>query len=265
MPLKSVLMNETPLADCIAVTQFVHDIALPNRILMRTLLALAALIAAVPSAATAQVQPRDTTVVVNITRTARAPADRASFYLGVEALAETTPLAIERLELKLKIILDSVKRASPTVQTDVPVVVGVGPGAQSGYPQPTSPAVIARAAVRVTVSKLAELPTLQLAAAAAGAIMTAAPQYESSLVESVWKAKALEAQTSAHEAAVVAADALGYRLGRLLTLNVSGGPQNVFQQQTQLMFDPRNNYSPMYAPEIVVNATVSATYLLMKK
>ena len=232
---------------------------------MRKVLALAALIAAVPFTASAQVQPRDTTVVVSITRTGRAPADRASFYLGVEALAETTPLAIERLQAKLKAILDTVKRASATTQTDVPVVMGVGPSAPSGYPQPSSQVMIARAAVRVTVSRLTELPAVQLAAGAAGAVMSAAPQYESSLVESVWRAKTAEAQTSARAAAEMSADAQGYNLGRLLTINVSGGPQNTFQQQTQLNFDPRNNYSPMFAPDIMINATVSVTYLLVKK
>jgi uncharacterized protein YggE len=234
---------------------------------MRKVLALAVAIAAAPLAASAQQLqlPRDTTIVVSITRTGRAPADRVSLYFGVESVAETTPLAIDRLQSKIKAILDSVKRASPSTQADVPVVLGAGPAAPNGYPAPNSPVFTARAAVRVTVSKLTELPTLQLAAASAGAMMSGAPQYESSTIEGVWKTKSAEALTSARAAAEASADAQGYKLGRMLSMNVSGGPQNAFQQQAQLNFDPRSTYSQLFSPDVIVNATVSATYLLVKK
>ena len=95
--------------------------------------------------------------------------------------------------------------------------------------------------------------------------MTAGIAYESNATEAVWKAKAAEALESARLTAEQSASTHGYTLGRLLTMNVGGGPQAVFQQQTQLNFDARNNYAPMFAPEILVNATVSATYLLVKK
>lgn len=66
-------------------------------------------------------------------------------------------------------------------------------------------------------------------------------------------------------AAEVSAEAQGYKLGRLLTMSVSGGPQQSFQQQIQLNFDARNSYNQMFTPDIVVNATVAATYLLLHK
>ena len=244
---------------------------------MRTLFTLATIVAVAPLtvapvAAAAQVVPvisgipRDTTINVNITRTARASADRVSLYLGAETIAENTTVAMERLQAKIKAILDSVKRASPTSTADIPIILGAGPSINQGYPQPTTPLYQARAAVRITVSKMTDLPPMQLAAASAGALMSGAPQYESSSIDAVWKAKSAEALVAARAAAEASADAAGYKLGRMLSMNVSGGPQNNgFQQQVQLNFDQRNNYSPVYVPDLMVNASVSATYLLVKK
>lgn len=240
---------------------------------MRKLLPLAAILSFAPAALAAQTGVsvvstplRDTTISVNITRTGRAIADRVSLYLGAESIAEASPLAVQRLQMKMKAIIDSVKQSSPSSVADVPILLGSGPNPQNGYPQASSPLYQARSAVRITVSKIADLPALQLAAASAGAIMSGAPQYESSTIETTWKTKSAEALTAARAAAEASADAMGYKLGRLLTMNVSGGPQNVgFQQPTQLNFDLRNSYSPIYVPEISVTATVSASYLLIKK
>lgn len=240
---------------------------------MRKLLPLAAILSFAPTMLAAQATmpflaaaQRDTTISVNITRNGRATADRVSLYLGAESIAETTPIAMQRLQVKMKAIMDSVKQASPTSVADVPILLGSGPNAQNGYPQATSPLYQARSAVRISVSKLTDLPALQLAAASAGAIMSGAPQYESSTIETTWKTKSAEALTAARAAAEASAEAMGYKLGRLLNMNVSGGPQNSgFQQPTQLNFDLRNSYSPIYVPEITINATVSASYLLLKK
>ena len=56
---------------------------------MRKMLVLAVAIAATPLVTTAQLQPRDTTISVNITRSGCAPADRVSLYFGVEGIGET--------------------------------------------------------------------------------------------------------------------------------------------------------------------------------
>ena len=239
---------------------------------MRKLLALAVLIASTPLTPFAQqaqiitgIPVRDTTITVSITRNGRAPADRASLYFGVEAIGETVSASLERLQIKLKAMQDSAKRVSPTAQIDLPVVLGAAPSVQNGYPPPQSPLSVARAAIRVTVSKLTDLPLLQTAMSQAGATMNAGVSYESSTIETTWKAKTAEALQSARTTAELSATAQGYTLGRLLTMSVNGGPQQTFQQQVQLNFDARNNYSPMIAPEITVNATVNATYLLVTK
>jgi uncharacterized protein YggE len=233
---------------------------------MRKVLCLAVAIAGTPIVSGAQLsQPRDTTVVVSINRSGRALADRVSLYMGVEAVAESTPLAVERLQPKIKAVLDSVKRASPTAVADVPVVLFAGPSAPNGYPQPTSTVSMARAAVRITLSKMSDLPQVQLAASAAGGMMSGSMQYESTSIDAVWKTKSAEAIATARAAAEMSAEAQGYKLGRLLTMSVGGTPQLNFQQQVQLNFDARNNYSSFFPPDVLVNATVTATYLLVKK
>jgi uncharacterized protein YggE len=230
------------------------------------MLVFAVAVVASPQLLNAQTQPRDTTIAINITRTGRAPADRASLYFGVEAIGETASAAIERLNGKLKAMQDSARRASPTSQADVPVILGVAPSAQTGYPPPQMPLNLARAALRITLSKLTDLAALQTAMSQAGATMSGGISYESSTVDAVWKAKSAEALQAVRATAEMAADTQGYKLGRLLNMNVGGGPQsNGFQQPQQLNFDARNSYVQMVAPEIVVNASVGATYLLVKK
>ncbi len=236
---------------------------LPMRKLLPVAIAIAAAVATQP--ATAQQQPRDTTLSITITRVGRSPADRASLYFGVEAVAETALAAIERLQVKIKAVLDSAKRASPTTHADAPIVLSVGPNAPNGYPQTNSPVNVARAAIRVVVSKLADIPQLQLAASTAGALMSTSPQYESAAVDSVWRVKVAEALASVRAAADLSADAQGYTLGRMLTMTVTGGPQQGFQQPTQFNFEARGNYTPLVAPETMVNATVSVTYLLVRR
>lgn len=229
------------------------------------MLVLAVAIAATPLVTTAQLQPRDTTISVNITRSGRAPADRVSLYFGVEGIGETPAAALDRMQVKLKAMQDSDRRVSPTTLLDVPLMLGVGPSAPNGYPTQQSPLSLARGALRVTVTKLTDLPALQAAVSLAGATMSAGVAYESSTTDAVWRTKATEALESARLTAELSASTQGYKLGRLLSMNVNTGQQVNFPQQTPLNFEARNNYTPMFAPEIVVNATVSATYLLVKK
>lgn len=233
---------------------------------MRKLLALAVAAVIAPIALSAQTQPRDTTISVSITRTGRAPADRTTFYFGIEALAESTPSAVDRLQAKIKAVQDTIKRVSPTSTTDGAVVMGVIAGGQGTYPPPQGPVWIARAVLRVNVNKIADLPSLQSAANVAGASINGGASFESSQLDAVWKAKVAEAVDAAHSAAQISAAAQGYKLGSLLTMNLSGGPQNFGFQQPQLNFDSRNSsYTPLSAPEVVVNAVVTVTYLLVRK
>ncbi|MCC6245126.1 MAG: SIMPL domain-containing protein [Gemmatimonadaceae bacterium] len=232
----------------------------------RSLFACVLSLAAPPLTLSAQTQPRDTTIVVNVTRVGRVAADRASLYFGIEAIAETAPLAVARLQSKIAAVMDSVKRASSASRAEAPFVLGVSPNVPNGYPQSGAPLQLARAAVRVVVNKLSDLPMLQLAVSGAGALVSSPPTYESTSTDSIWRAKVAEALTAARASAEVSAESQGYKLGRLLTMNVSGGPAaNPFAQQTQLMFDGRSGYSSVFPQETSVNATVSVTYLLVKK
>ncbi|MEO7995957.1 MAG: SIMPL domain-containing protein [Gemmatimonadaceae bacterium] len=232
---------------------------------MRQLLALAVAAVIAPIALTAQTQPRDTTVTVSITRTGRAPADRMTFYLGIEALAESTPAAIDRLQAKIKSVQDTIKRVSPSSTTDAAVMVGVAAGGQGNYPPAQGSVWVARAVLRVNVNKIADLTALQSAANVAGASVNGGAAYESSQLDAVWKAKVAEAIEAARGAAQASATAQGYKLGSLLTMSLNGGPQNLQFQPPQLNFDSRNySYTPLTAPEVVVNSVVNVTYLLVR-
>jgi uncharacterized protein YggE len=208
---------------------------------------------------------RDTTLTVSVTRAGRAPADRASLHFGIESVGETSSAAITRLQEKLKLVLDSVRKASPTSRADAPFVLGVAPSSQNGYPNNVTPVHLARAAVRVNLMKLTDMSTLQLAVAGAGALMSSPPLYESSTIDSVWQSKVTEALAAARASAQTAAAAQGYTLGRMLTMNLSGGPQQTFQQPINLNFDARNSFTQLSVQEVTVTATVGVTYLLVKK
>ncbi len=209
--------------------------------------------------------PRDTTLSVNVTRTGRAPADRASLHFGIEGVGETSPAAIARLQEKLKSVLDSVRKASPTSRADAPFVLGVSPSPQNAFPNNATPLHLARAAVRVNLMNLSELPAVQLAAAAAGALISSAPSYESSSIDSVWQAKVAEALAAARASAQTAAAAQGYTLGRMLSMTLGGGPQQTFQPPINLSFDMRTGFTQLSVQEVSVTATVGVMYLLVKK
>lgn len=209
---------------------------------------------------------RDTTISVSITRTARATADRVSFYLGVEGIGENAQASLERLQAKFKLVQDTIKRVSSNVTIDPPTVVGVATSSQNMYPPQNNALMIARGMMRVNVSKIADISQVQLAATAAGASVSGTATYESSQIDAVWHSKIAEALAAARAAAEISATAQGYKLGSLLSTNVSGGPQTQpFQQQQQINFDSRNAYVQVMAPDVPVNAMVTITYLIQRK
>lgn len=235
---------------------------------MRKLILASLLVSTLPFALNAQVsaQPRDTTISVSITRTGRATADRVSFYLGVEGVGENAQLALDRLQTKFKLVQDTIKRSSTNVQIDPPTVIGVASGGQNVYPPQPNPIMVARGLMRVTVTKVADISQIQLAASAAGVSITGTPLYESSQVDAVWQSKISEALVAARAAADISATAQGYKLGALLTTNVGGGSQlQPFQQQQQINFDSRNSFVQVINPDVPVNATVTITYLVIRK
>ncbi|MGV3710908.1 MAG: SIMPL domain-containing protein [Gemmatimonas sp.] len=223
---------------------------------------LAGVTAASSGSALAQAQIRDTTIVVNVSRSIKVPAERATLYFGVEGLGENAQLATERMHVRAKAMTDSIKRVSPTAQVDAPIAMSVGPGINNGYPQPQTPMIAARSSMRVVVTKLADLSGVLIGASTAGGTGTSA-NWETGSTDAAWNAKIAEALSAAKVAAEQSAKALGYTLGSLLSVNVSGGQGQVYNNP-QINFDMRSSYGQAMIPEIAVSANVTATYLIKR-
>ncbi|MEP6778557.1 MAG: SIMPL domain-containing protein [Gemmatimonadaceae bacterium] len=225
-----------------------------------------ALAIAVPIAAQAQaVAPRDTTVSASVSRTARATADRVTMYAAVEGIAETPQAALDRLQVKLKAVGDSVHRVAPAILLDRPISYGVTLAQTNSYPPPQGPLYSARAGLKMTLSRMSDMSLAQAAAITAGAVTVGGYSFESMAVDSIWHVKLIEAVQMSHDMAEASAKAAGFQLGSLISINTNGGPQNQnFGQLPQLSFDPRN-YQQYAAPEINVTITVSASYRLVRK
>ena len=211
----------------------------------------------------AQAVPRDTTLSISATRTVRIMADRASIFVAVEGSAETPAGAVTRLDQKVKVILDSLTHLGRRVQADRPIGFGVLLAPNNGYPASTTPSYLARAAIRVLVSRLDGLSAVQAAMISGGAINTGGQSYESSATDSTFRAKVAEALASARQTAESMALAQGFRLGPMIDMSTNG--PNQFQQSGQISFDPRTQSSISTAPDIVVSANVSIRFRLLPK
>lgn len=221
-------------------------------------------IALLPAALQGQTLARDSTISINATRTARIPADRASFYVIVEGTAETAPDAVARVETKIKAVTDALKGAGGRVEVDRPIPYTVGaPPNPNGFPVASATSSnLARSVIRVQLWQVDRLAHVMAAGIAAGAASTSTIMFESSMADSVRRAKFAEAIAAAHADAEAMATGLGGRLGAFVDATSTGTPG--FQQQSTLSFDNRFGLQQTPAPEVVVTATVTVRYRLIR-
>ncbi len=207
---------------------------------------------------------RDSLITVTATRTSRVAPDRASLYLIVEGTAETATDAVARVDTKLKVVLEALKALAPRVTLDPPVAYGVGPSpAPIGYPgASTPPTSLARSVIRVQLSRPEQTASVIAAAISAGAASSSSLTFESSVADSVRRARIGDALGVARMDAEAIASSLGARLGTLVYVTTTGGPFG-FQPPSALNFDTRfgQQASP---PEITVTTTVTVQYHLIR-
>jgi uncharacterized protein len=207
---------------------------------------------------------RDSIISVSASRTSRVAPDRASLYVIVEGTAETPTDAVARVDTKLKMVSEALKALGSRVSLDAPVAYGVGPNlAQNGYPGMSTPVTnIARSVVRVQLSRPEQIANVVAAALGAGAANTSSLAFESSVTDSVRRARIGEALNVARMDAEAIASSLGARLGSLVSVSTTGG-QFGFQPPATLNFDNRYGQQTS-APEIVITTTVTVQYRLVR-
>ena len=207
---------------------------------------------------------RDSVVSVSTSRTSRIAPDRASFYVIVEGTAETPADAVARVDSKLRMVSDALKAFGSRVALDPPIAYGVGPSpAPNGYPGVATPATnLARSVMRVQLSRPDQIASVVAAAIGAGAATSSALTFESSVADSVRRARINDALSVARMDAESIASSLGAHLGALISVATSGGPF-AFQAPSTLSFDSRfGQQAP--SPDIVVTTTVTVQYHLIR-
>jgi len=230
--------------------------------LMRTRPALLALSLLAVHALAAQTV-RDSVISVSAFRNSRVAADRASLYLVVDGTAETATDAVARVETKLKSVTEALKTFGTRIEIDKPLTYSVGATpSPNGFPGPATPASnIARAIIHVAQVRPAEVATLVAAALNAGAASSSALNFESSVADSVRRARMAEVFAVAHADAEALAKVLGGRLGALVDVTSNSGQS--FQQPVTLNFD--NRFPNQTAtPEVPITTTVIVRYRVIR-
>ncbi len=205
---------------------------------------------------------RDSTITVSTNRTTRVVADRASFYVVVEGVAETALDAVSRVDTKLKAVVDALRNSGTRVEVDTPINYTVGATqSQNGYPAPQSPATnTARSVIRVQLTRVDQLAKVIATAIAAGAASTSTVAFETSNADSIRRVRLAEAIASARVDAEAMAQALGGHIGALVDASTSAGPS--FQQPPTLNFDGRfGQQSPV--PDAAIVTSVVVRYRLV--
>lgn len=235
-----------------------------QRSFMHTRMLAAAVLCAAATVGHGQAPIRDSIITVNAQRTTHIRPDRSSFYVVIEGVAETAPDAVARVQVKLPLITDAIRRADPQARVDRPVSYSVGATPNmNGYPAPAVPMTqTARSVVHVELERPDQVGAVMAAAIAAGAAHATGLTFELANVDSVRRARVPEAIAAGRADAESIAAALHGRLGALVDVSVSGNsPVSPFST-TQLSFDNRFP-QPSQAPDLMVTTAVTLRYRLV--
>lgn len=236
-----------------------------SRPIMRTTLARAVLLLALPSLAAslpAQAVVESTPsprISVTVTRTVRIAADRAVLYAAVEGTAETAADAAARAEQKAQAIGAALRGLGLPVER--PLSYGVsGVPVMNSYPgMPQQPQVVSRLVVRAPLANLQQAAAAAAAAHGAGASSAPITGFESSKADSVRRSLYADAVTSARQEAEALAQAMNVRLGRPTEASVTMGPQGLQFGYVNL-FSRSFDGGPQNTPDVTVTATVVIRY-----
>jgi uncharacterized protein len=206
-------------------------------------------------------------VVASATKTARVAPDRVTFYAVVEGGAESGPEAAQRAERKLQALNDAVKQLGSRAEVVSTMPYGVMPAPNfGGYPgQTATNPFVARYVMRVQSSRVDQLMSVSGALIAAGASTVTPPQFEASAADSLRRAKFTEAVAQARADAEALAAATGMRLGSLIEVAATSGPQMPFGQQFINLGRGFDMSGPAQPPEVTITASVTVRYRLQPR
>jgi len=209
---------------------------------------------------------RDSVITVSATRSTRVFPDRASFYVSVEGTAETATDALVRAETKFKGVTDAIKALGPRAEMERPVAYSVGPTQPpNGYPTVPMPGTnTARMVARVQVTRPEQLANVVSALLGGGASATAMLVFETTVADSIRRARMADALSVARKDAEAIAQSLGGTLGALVDVSSSSpGANSVFPAAAVFNFDTRFQQS-VPSPEVPITATVTLRYRLVR-
>jgi len=226
-------------------------------LLLASLAALAAPAAAIaqPSAA-ADSAPL---LVVSATRSSRLAADRASLDVVVEASGESPAAAAQGAERRLLNVTEVARQLGERVEGSTATPLGVTPlgvtplgvtatARLDGFASPPPLPYVARYVVRLQPAHVDDVTGIATALLAAGA-RSAHPVFESSVADSVRRARYADALAEARRDADVLAAALGGRVGPVVDASTAAAPSG-------------GDSTP--SPDVAVSVTVTVRYRLVK-
>lgn len=224
----------------------------------RRLLGLILVTAPMPVAS----QTSDSVITINVTRTARVPAERSVAYVGVEGNAESAQEAVARATSVMKSVVETLRRTG-LVEIGAPMTMTVGDNpALRGYPAgQLPPSRVARAVVRVVASRPEALVQAVAVAIDNGAKGASSTAFESSAADSARLAVLKEAVAAGRQEAEVLAREMGGRLGALLGMGTGGG--GPFSQPGMVNFDGPHGSTPQPS-EVLVTVTLNLRYRLVR-
>lgn len=220
-------------------------------------------IALMPAVAHAQAV-RDSTISVSATKITRIAPDRATMHVLVESSAELPADAVARVEAKMKAVSDALKGLGPYVEQDRALTYSVGSAPQPNvYPSPNvPPSSVSRAALRVHTSRVDQVARVAAAALTAGASGVSTITFESTVADSVRRARMTEVLAVARADAQALAAALEAKLGGLVDVSSTVG--NVgFPGPGMINFETRF-MQPTQVPEVTITTSVTVRYRLIR-
>lgn len=204
-------------------------------------------------------QTSDSVITINLTRTARVPAERSEAYIGVEGQAETAQESVARATTVMNSVVDTLRRTG-LVEIGAPMAMMVGDNpALRGYPAgQLPPSRVARVVVRVVAARPEALVEAVAVAIDGGAKGVSSFTFESSAADSVRRAMLKEALAAGRLEAELLAREMGGRLGALLGMGTGGGGS--FSQPGMVNFE--GVYGTPQSTEVQVTVTLNLRYRL---
>jgi uncharacterized protein len=205
---------------------------------------------------------RDSVITLSTSRSTRVAPDRASLFVTIEGVAESTNDALARAEAKRDAVVRALQALGPAIELSTPVPYAVGPTPnQRGFPSAQSNTMTAKIAFRVNVKQIDRLARVLAVANDAGATATGPVIYESSATDSLRRVEADAAIAGLRRDADALAKSLGGRIVSLLDVSATN-PDRLFPQLNML---PNESFGQqIMAPEVQVTVNLTVRFKLSR-